>query len=156
MKKIYNAGILFIASGFFTGYAPVASGTFGSVVGAALYYITDRRLHLGHYGSVVLAVLLYVVGTVTASRAEEILHEQDSGKIVIDEIAGMYITMLFVPAGLVSLLIGFVCFRFFDILKPYPISYIDKNIHGGTGVMLDDVLAAVLANVVLHLILLII
>lgn len=148
MKKIYNTFVLFVATGMFTGYIPFAPGTFGSMIGAGIYYAASRHLNLSQ--SLLLLAVLFFAGTYAAGKAEKMLHEQDSGKIVIDEIAGMYITMLFIPAGFVNLLIGFLCFRAFDIIKPYPISSIDTSIHGGTGVMLDDVVAGVFANIVTH------
>lgn len=149
MKKIYTTSVLFIATGMFAGYVPFASGTFGSMIGAMIYYAASRYLDL--YQSLILLIGLFLVGTYAAGKAEKILKEQDSGKIVIDEIVGMYITMLFIPAGFINLLIGFLCFRAFDILKPYPISYIDTNVHGGMGVMLDDVVAGIFANIVVHI-----
>jgi phosphatidylglycerophosphatase A len=149
MKKIYTVSVLFVATGMFAGYIPFAPGTFGSMIGAVVYYAASRYLHL--YQSLLLFMGLFLVGTYAADRAEKILNEQDSGKIVIDEIAGMYITMLFIPVSFASILIGFLCFRAFDIIKPFPISSIDAKVHGGLGVMLDDVVAGLFANIVVHM-----
>ncbi len=150
MKKIYDTVILFAATGMFVGYLPFAPGTFGSMLGAALSYAASR--YLNTRGSLVLLGVLLAVGIFTAGRAEKILNEQDSGKIVIDEIAGMYLTMLFIPMNILHLVAGFVCFRAIDIIKPYPISYLDRHIHGGTGVMLDDVSAGMVSNILARIV----
>ncbi|MCL4558202.1 MAG: phosphatidylglycerophosphatase A [Deltaproteobacteria bacterium] len=148
MKKTYNAVILFFATGMFVGYVPLAPGTFGSIVGAALYWAAS--MCLGVYQSLALFGVMLLAGTYAAGRAEKILGEQDSSRIVIDEVVGMYGTMLFIRPDLTGLLIGFLCFRAFDIVKPYPASYVDRNVHGGLGVMLDDVIAGIFANVTTH------
>ncbi|MCL4469232.1 MAG: phosphatidylglycerophosphatase A [Deltaproteobacteria bacterium] len=145
MKKIYNTVILFVATGMFIGYLPFAPGTFGSVLGIALSCFASE--YLDTYQSLMLLGTLLVIGNLAAGKAEKILNEQDSGKIVIDEIAGIYITLLFIPPGIVPVIIGFLCFRALDISKPYPISYLDKNVHGGIGIMLDDVAAGIAANI---------
>ena len=145
MKKVYNVIILSFATGMFVGYAPFAPGTFGSIVGAALYWAAS--MYVGVYQSLALFVALLLAGTYAAGRAEKILGEQDSSRIVIDEVVGMYGTMLFIRPDLTSLLIGFLCFRAFDIIKPYPASFVDRNVHGGLGVVLDDVIAGIFANV---------
>ena len=145
MKKIFDTLILFVATGMFVGYLPFAPGTFGSVLGVALSYLASK--YLDTYQSLTLLGALLVIGTLAAGKAEKILNEQDSGKIVIDEIAGMYITLLFIPPGIVPVILGFLCFRALDISKPYPISYLDKNVHGGIGIMLDDVAAGIAANI---------
>ena len=150
MKKIEDTIILFVATGMFSGFLPVAPGTFGSILGAALAYGASKYLTL--YQSLGLLGILLAAGVFTAGRAEIILHEQDSGKIVIDEIAGMYITMLFLPMSIVHLAVGFVCFRIMDIVKPFPISSMDRHIHGGTGVMLDDVAAGLASNVLVRIV----
>ncbi len=149
MKKIYNTVILIVATGMFIGYLPFAPGTFGSILGGALSYFVSK--YLDPYQSLMVLGALLVIGTLAAGKAEKILNEQDSGKIVIDEIAGMYITLLFIPPGIVPLIIGFLCFRALDISKPYPISYLDKNVHGGIGIMLDDVAAGIAANILVRI-----
>jgi phosphatidylglycerophosphatase A len=145
MKKVYDTFILFIATGMFVGYIPFAPGTFGSIIGIVIYYAAS--LYLDIYQSLILLIVLFLIGTFVAGKAEKMLHEQDSGKIVIDEIVGMYITMFFIPLNFANVLIGFICFRTLDIIKPYPISYIDKHVHGGIGIMLDDVAAGIPANI---------
>jgi phosphatidylglycerophosphatase A len=150
MKKIYTSFILFVATGMFAGYIPFAPGTFGSMIGAVIYYAASKYLHI--YQLVILLIGMYLIGTFAADKAEKILHEQDSGKIVIDEIVGMYVTMFFIPASFANILIGFICFRALDIIKPYPISYLDTHVHGGTGIMLDDVAAGIPANILTRIV----
>jgi len=144
--------ILFFASGFYSGYAPVASGTFGTLVGIALYLLLSR-FSLILYS--ILTVAVSAAGIGLASKAETILGEKDSGIIVIDEIAGFLITMWGLPPTWRMVAAGFLFFRFFDVLKPFPVRWIDRNIPGGWGVMFDDLLAGVYANLTLRLALLV-
>ena len=88
-----------------------------------------------------------------AGQAEQLLGAKDPGCIVIDEIAGMAVTFLGVPFSVPAVIIGFVLFRFFDILKPFPVGYMEKRLSGGLGVVMDDVAAGVMSNVALHVIL---
>ena len=85
-----------------------------------------------------------------AGEAEKMLGKKDPGCIVIDEIAGMAVTLLAIPFTLQNAIAGFLLFRFFDVLKPPPIRTIDKKVHGGVGIVLDDVIAGVFANLVLR------
>jgi len=140
--------ILFLASGFYSGYAPFASGTFGTLVGIALYLLLSQ-LSVIFYSILTVAVIAAGVGL--ASQAETILGEKDSGIIVIDEIAGFFVTMWALPVTWPMVTAGFLFFRFFDVLKPFPIRRIDQNVPGGWGVMLDDLLAGVYANLALRL-----
>lgn len=149
MKKIYNGLVLFVATGMFAGYIPFAAGTFGSMVGIILYYLASK--HLDTHQMLLLLLALLVSGTYAAGKAENILREQDSSKIVIDEITGMYLTLFFIPFNLINIIICFIWFRVFDIIKPFPISYIDKHVHGGIGIMLDDIVAAIPANLLARL-----
>ncbi len=140
--------ILFFASGFFSGYAPFASGTAGTLVGIPIYLLFSR-LPLPHYG--ILTIILFAFGVWLAFRAEIILGEKDSGVIVIDEIAGFLVTLFALPRTGFFLVGGFLLFRALDILKPWPVRAIDQRCPGGWGVMLDDVVAGLYANLSLHL-----
>lgn len=143
---------LFFATGLFSGYVPGAPGTAGSVVGLALWWLAFlplwRRTPLA---ALVLFVLLFGAGCLAAGRAEEILGERDSPLIVIDEVAGMIAVMFFNPPTWLYALAGFAVFRLFDILKPFPAGLIDRRMRGGTAVMLDDLTAAIYANLVLQI-----
>jgi phosphatidylglycerophosphatase A len=95
----------------------------------------------------------FIVGVLVAEKTSQDLGVHDHGGIVIDEWVGMWITMLMVPKEFVWLLVGFGLFRFFDILKPWPIKWLDEHVHGGFGIMIDDVLAGIMSLFCLHLIL---
>ncbi len=143
---------LFLATGFYTGYAPVAPGTAGSVVGLLLaWWITVPLGRRSPAAALALVAGLFALGCRLAGRAEQLLHEPDSSHIVIDEIVGMALTMYLAPAAdWIAFAVGFALFRLFDVLKPEPARTFDRRIHGGVGVMLDDVAAAIYANLVLH------
>lgn len=130
--------IMLIATGFYAGYLPKIPGTWGSLVGLFIYYFL-RELPLPHYLGVVASVL--VIGFFTAGSAEKILDRRDPGPVVIDEIGGMLITLILAPPDVLAWLLGFAIFRFFDILKPFPIGWLERRTQGGGGIMLDDVLA---------------
>jgi phosphatidylglycerophosphatase A len=91
------------------------------------------------------------LGIWICGKTAEDMGVHDDSSIVWDEVAGMLITMLAVPLSWETVLVGFMLFRFFDIIKPWPISYLDEHVHGGFGIMIDDVLAGLLAVACLHL-----
>ena len=144
--------ILFFATGCYTGYAPVAPGTAGSVVGLLLAWAVTVPLgRRSELAALAVIAALFALGCWLAGRAEELLGEPDSSHIVIDEIVGMALTMYMAPAtDWIAFAAGFALFRLFDVLKPEPARTLDRRIHGGVGVMLDDVAAAIYANLVLH------
>lgn len=143
--------ILFLATGFYSGYAPFAPGTAGSMVGVILVWaVTAPLAQRSLPGAAALIAALFAAGCWLAGRAEEILGERDSPHIVIDEIVGMAATMYLVPASWATLGAGFALFRLFDIVKLEPARVIDRRMPGGVAVMLDDVVAAIYANLVLH------
>ncbi|HVA41433.1 MAG TPA: phosphatidylglycerophosphatase A [Candidatus Binataceae bacterium] len=148
MRKL----ILFLATGFYSGYAPFAPGTAGSVVGLVLAWgVTVPLEHRSRLAALGLIAALFAVGCWLAERAEELLHQHDSSHIVIDEIVAMALTMYLCPAAdWIAFGAGFALFRLFDILKPEPAGLIDRRMRGGVAVMLDDVVAAIYANLVLH------
>ncbi len=139
---------MFIATGAGSGYLPVAPGTWGSAVGVLLW-LAVSRLALPAY----LAVLgaLFLIGVFSAGAAEKIVDRGDPGLVVIDEIVGQLIVLTAAPHHPVAVLAGFALFRLFDILKPFPVGWIDRHLHGGLGIMLDDVAAALYALLVLQL-----
>ena len=142
--------IVGLATGGYLGFLPVSPGTFGSLPGIFLFYFFSRP-------PIPLQLLLVAGVTVfavwVAGQAEQLLGAKDPGCIVIDEIAGMAVTFLGVPFSVPAAIIGFVLFRFFDILKPFPVGYMEKRLSGGLGVVMDDVAAGVMSNVALHVIL---
>ena len=137
----------FLAFGFGAGKAPVAPGTFGTLVGIPVYLLLQPLSALV-YAITVLA--LFGLGVWLCHVAEKDLGVHDHPGIVWDEIVGYLITMFLAPAGWLWIALGFVLFRLFDIWKPFPIRQIEHRVRGGFGNMLDDVLAALYAWVVLQ------
>jgi phosphatidylglycerophosphatase A len=144
--------IIFLATGAYTGYSPVAPGTAGSVVGIIIGYFLAPMWQQEPMVFALLFVGAYVPGCLIAGRAEQIFGEHDSSKIVLDEVYGMIATMFLNPLGWAWLLGGFILFRIFDIIKPFPASLIDRKMPGGPGVMLDDLFAGIYANIVLRMV----
>lgn len=147
--SIWRNPLHFVAFGFGSGAAPFAPGTFGTLAGLLLFILLQDL----HWVSYLLVVLVaFVVGLQVCGKTAQDLGVHDHGGIVWDEIVGFWVTMIAVPKGWVWLLTGFLLFRLFDIAKPWPISWIDKRVSGGLGIMLDDLLAGIYACVGLHLI----
>jgi phosphatidylglycerophosphatase A len=138
----------FLGFGFGSGLVPVAPGTAGTLAAVPLYLLL-RDLSLGDYLAVV--ALLFLVGLPVCAHAVRQLGVHDHPAIVWDEIVGYLVTMVAAPPGLVWIVAGFVLFRFFDILKPWPIRWCDRRVPGGFGIMLDDLLAGVLSAGVLQM-----
>ena len=132
------------------GHAPVAPGTFGSAAGLLLFWAVRASGSLAVELAVVLAVT--AVGVVAATRAESATGRHDPGLIVIDEAAGMLVTLAAVPVGLGGAVVGFLAFRLFDIVKPFPARRAER-LPGGWGVMADDLVAGVYAQALLRLLL---
>jgi phosphatidylglycerophosphatase A len=145
--SIWRNPIHFLAFGFGSGAMPVAPGTFGTLAAVPIYWFM-QPLSLWAYLAVVLAVC--VVGVWLCDVTSRDLGVHDHGGIVWDEIAGYLITMIAAPSGWQWMLVGFVLFRIFDIIKPWPIGWADRRVQGGLGIMLDDVLAAVYALAILQ------
>lgn len=139
---------LFIATGAGSGYLPKAPGTWGTLVGLLLWWPL-AGLSLTAYLATV--AVLFIVGVASAGAAEKILDRGDPGVVVIDEIVGVLIALAAVPLHPVAALAGFALFRLFDIAKPFPVGWVDRHLHGGLGIMLDDVAAGLYALLVLHL-----
>ena len=131
-----------LAFGGGAGLAPKAPGTVGSLVALPLYLLLAALAPLA-YGAVV--AFLFLLGVWACARTERDLGVHDHPGIVWDEIVGMLVTLFLAPAGWVWLFIGFGLFRLFDIWKPYPISWLNDNVKGGWGIMLDDLAAGITA-----------
>ena len=145
--------ILFFATWFGTGYIPFAPGTWGSL--AALPFAAGAY-SLGVLYSCLSLVLIVILSIPVSGRASKILHREDPSSVVIDEAAGIFVSLFLIPVSWTSVIAGFALFRIFDILKPFPVGLIDKKVKGGTGIVLDDIMAGVYANVCLRMILIII
>ena len=139
-----------LATFFGAGRLPKGPGTWGSLaalpLAALLIWGVNPLIYMG------FCVLLLPVGILAAEVYERTHGGHDHSEIVIDEVLGMLITLTWLPFTWQSFVLGFLLFRFFDILKPFPISYLDKHVRGGVGVMADDVLAGLVANVILQII----
>ena len=134
--------VVFVAMGLGSGLSPKAPGTAGTLLTVPLVYFLQQQTLLV-YALVTLFVLL--TGSWICGYAANKLQVHDHSGIVYDEVAGFLITMMFVPVGWTWMFAGFVLFRFFDAVKPWPISWLDKNLSGGFGIMFDDVVAGVIS-----------
>ena len=139
--------VLLLATGFGSGLVPRAPGTAGSLVGVILY-LSLAGISLPIYLALIL--LLSCLGIWICHLAAAKLGVHDAPSIVFDEIVGVLVTLAGTPIEWPWLLGGFVLFRLFDILKPWPISWLDKNVQGGFGIMLDDLVAGLFALVLLQ------
>lgn len=138
------------AVGFGSGLSPKAPGTCGSF---AAMFLCMGMLYLNVYINIAICIVVFILGVIACNKAEEALGVHDHGGLVIDEFVGMFISILFLPPHWYYAVLAFVLFRFFDILKPFPVSAADRKIGGGLGVMVDDVVAGLYALLSAHLIL---
>ena len=139
---------VFLATVAYCGYFPVAPGTVGSAAGLVVYLLVWwTRSPLVEVG---LIAATFAIGTWAATHAERFFGGIDPQPVVIDEVLGMLVTLAFIPAGWAAMLGGFVLFRLFDVFKPYPADRLEK-FHGGFGIMADDAMAGVYANLSLRL-----
>jgi phosphatidylglycerophosphatase A len=138
---------VFIATVGYCGYFPIAPGTVGSAAGLLFYLLVWWSQSAAV--EVLLIVVLFLVGIWAGTTSERYFGGIDPGPIVIDEVVGMLITLAFMPVGLYTALAGFLLFRIFDVIKPFPAGRLE-SLHGGLGVMSDDAMAAIYANLSLR------
>ena len=139
----------FLALGFGSGLSPKVPGTVGTIASIPIWlWLAEQSLLFQSF----FLVAAFFIGIYFCDKTGKDLGVQDHGAIVWDEFFGFWLTMMFAPAGFIWVLLGFILFRLFDIWKPWPINYLDKHVHGGLGVMLDDVLAGVFAGLLLYLV----
>ena len=141
--------VVCLATGFYMGRIPFAPGTFGSLIGLPLCWVI-AELKLTQ--AIACAVLFILFAIWIADIAERYLKISDPACIVIDEVAGMVVSLIGLPFNLVTLFLGFIFFRILDILKPFPIRILDNRVSGGLGIVLDDVAAGIFANLLLRII----
>jgi phosphatidylglycerophosphatase A len=148
-----RALIIFFATGIYSGYSPIAPGTAGSVVGMVVVWIVFGPLW-GHSHALCLTVfaIAFAISCWISDRAEKIFDTHDDSRIVLDEVLGMAATMFGNPITFGWLMLGFLLFRIADVIKPWPANVIDRRMRNGAGVMLDDLAAAIYANIVLQVI----
>jgi phosphatidylglycerophosphatase A len=144
MKKL----ILAIATGFGTGYSPVASGTAGSFLAMLIYWFVFPQ---NPVYTLMIALAVTAVSVYTGSVAEKIFNSRDDSRIVIDEFAGYFVSVLFLPKTLFFAIAAFLLFRLFDVIKPLFINRV-QNWRSGWGVTFDDVFAGVFANIILQIV----
>ncbi len=145
---MYNRFIRIAATGLGSGLSPFAPGTAGTLVGIPLYMVFSCF----SWSIYLLSVIAFSLFAVYISQeAEGIYNEKDPGLIVIDEIAGFQVTMFLVAPTFWHIFLGFIIFRIFDIIKPFPIRLCEKKLPGGYGVVGDDIIAGIYGNIVLLL-----
>lgn len=132
--------IVFIGLGFGSGLSPYAPGTAGTLAAVPIYILMSF-LSLETY--ILITAVITGLGVWICSYISKKLNVHDHPAIVIDEFAGFFVTMMFAPKGWIWVFVGFAVFRFFDAVKPWPISWLDKNVKGGVGIMLDDIVAGI-------------
>ena len=130
----------FFALGFGSGLVPKGPGTAGTLVAFPLFWLLAPRMN--DYLFLLFLLAAFFIGVKICDKTGRALGVPDHGGIVWDEIVAFMLVLFFTPAGIYWQILAFVLFRFFDILKPQPIKYFDQNMHGGMGVMFDDLLAA--------------
>lgn len=141
---------LFIATGAYVGKIPVAPGTFGSVLGLILCFFLSP-VSVSTMAMVTMGLIL--VSTWASEHAEKLMGKKDPGSVVIDEVAGMMVAMVGIPFGAFTALSGFVLFRIMDIIKPPPVRFFQDDLQGGAGIVMDDVAAGIIANILLRVML---
>ncbi len=143
-----NALGIFLATFGYVGYFPIAPGTAGSAAALPLFALV--RWSGSPLLEVVTIIAIFAIGVWSASRTEVALGRKDPGIVVIDEVAGMLITLALLPVSIPAVVLGFLLFRVFDVIKPWPAAQLE-HLHGGLGIMLDDVFAGIYAYAVLRL-----
>jgi phosphatidylglycerophosphatase A len=146
--KVWRDPLYFIAFGFGTGTIPFAPGTFGTLIAIPIYLLM-RPLSWELY--LVLTLLIIALSVWICNKVTREIGVQDHQGMCLDEIVGYLVTLFHAPLGWGWMLSGFLLFRLFDIWKPWPISYVDQHIHGGFGIILDDVLAGAASCAIIQL-----
>jgi phosphatidylglycerophosphatase A len=148
MNSIQKRSLNLLATWFGCGLSPRAPGTVGTLGAIPLLWLMQRLPEMQYlYATVGFTVFAIVVASVYEL---EIAKSHDQPEVVIDEVAGFLVTMAWLPFNWTYVILGFVLFRFFDALKPFPISYLDRHIEGGVGVVADDIAAGVICNIILQ------
>lgn len=148
-EKVWQKPDYFVAFGFGLGTLPIAPGTWGTLAGIPLFFMMNG---LSWWAYLLLTALFFAFGVWLCDRVSEDIGVHDHSGIVWDEVVGLLVTLFLVPPTVFNVSMAFVLFRVFDIVKPPPIGFIDKQVKGGLGIMLDDILAGVYAWLVLALI----
>lgn len=139
----------YIATWFGSGLIPKAPGTWGTV--AAIPFAFVITAIFGPFALLVAAILAFVIGIWAAGAYAREIEKPDPSEVVIDEVAAIWLVLTFVPVSWVGWLIAFAVFRFFDVVKPWPVSLADTKLKGGFGIMADDIIAALYTLLILWL-----
>ena len=139
-----------VATGFYTGHIPGAPGTWGTILVGLPLCIGSRLL--GHEFFLAAFTGLFFLSVFSSGRMEKKLAEKDPSCVVIDEICGIFTAMLFIPLTAANVISACALFRLFDIVKPYPIRRIEKGFPAGWGITLDDIMAGLYTNILMHII----
>ena len=142
-----NVVLKYIATLGFIGYLPFAPGTFGSLAAFAVFVLLKPTVFI----HIIILLFIIPIGIISSYHAEKLLNDKDSRHIVIDEFCGYLISVLFIPYSTGFAITAFFLFRFFDILKPFPIRKIESVLSGGKGIMADDIAAALYTNIILQI-----
>ena len=148
--KFGQQTVLFFSTGFYSGYIPFAPGTFGTLTALPLCYLLSI---CSSGGGAVIIIAFILLAIWLADSSEKLINKKDPGCIVIDEIAGMLVTLAGLPFNFFTVVMGFLLFRLLDIFKPFPIRYLERKIPGGAGIVIDDLVAGIIANITLRIIL---
>lgn len=142
---------LILSTWFGTGLSPKISGTVGTLAAVPLVAVLT---YLGAVYTGIALIVLIPLSIWSSDICSHLLKKRDPSEVVIDEVAGFLLTLFLLPLSWVTILSGFVFFRFFDILKPFPVGWADKRVSGGLGIVLDDLLAGIYSNICIRLLLL--
>ena len=140
--------LVLLATGLGSGYAKIVPGTFGTLATVPLILLT---YNLSILSKLLIFIFLFVAGIIAAEYYEKYFDKEDPSEVVIDEIAAYYMMLMLIPVNVLNLIISFILFRIFDIVKPYPVRNAEK-VGGGVGIMIDDILAAIYALAVFFII----
>ncbi len=144
LRKAFLTPTGFLAMGFGTGLAGTLPGTLGTAISIPICLLMKQMPHWWYITAVIAS---FVIGIWLCGRTTDALGIHDHKSIVWDEFVGFFITMIFLDVTILSVVVAFFLFRVFDILKPWPISWLDENVHDGTGIMIDDLVAGLFAGV---------
>ena len=145
-RSVLSLAAQFVATGAGSGYAPFAPGTAGSLVGLLLFWPLSRLPFAGQAG---VTVALFLLGTLAAAHLASRLGLKDPGIVVVDEVVGQWVSLLLLPLTPLTVVLGFLLFRLLDVLKPWPARDFER-LPGGWGIMADDVMAGIYANLLVR------
>jgi phosphatidylglycerophosphatase A len=146
--SIRKAIIKIISTFFYIGYLPLIPGTFGSIAGVSLYYLLKDSISI----YTIFSCILIILGFLVSGPAERILNKKDARCIVIDEVCGMLLSLIFLPYDIKIVVLAFILFRILDALKPFPSDRLQR-LKGGPGIMADDLVAGLYTNIILQIVL---